>query len=83
MLLAAPRSMQDLSSPTRDGTCAPCSGSSESKPLDRQGIRAQYIFKKWMRSLPRLSLLNTKRDKHTNIISNLQHGKIHILTVTK
>ena len=28
--LAVPRSMQDLSFPTRDGTPAPCSGSMES-----------------------------------------------------
>ena len=29
--------MWDLSSPTRDQTRAPCSGSMESSPLDRQG----------------------------------------------
>lgn len=27
----------DLSFPARDGICAPCSGSSDSYPLDRQG----------------------------------------------
>ena len=36
--LAVPRSMWDLSSPTRDRTRAPCSGSAESQPLDCQGI---------------------------------------------
>ena len=36
--LAAPRGMQDLSSPTRDQTRAPCSESVESQPLDCQGI---------------------------------------------
>ena len=30
--------MQDLSSPTRDRTRSPCSGSTESSPLDHQGI---------------------------------------------
>ena len=35
--LATPRGMWDLSSPIRDGTCVPCSGSTESQPLDRQG----------------------------------------------
>ena len=34
----APRGLGDLCSPTKDGTCAPCSGSSESEPLDCQGI---------------------------------------------
>ena len=29
--------MRDLSSPTRDQTHAPCSGSAESQPLDGQG----------------------------------------------
>ena len=33
----------DLSSLTRDGTCAPCSGSTESQPLDHQG-RLGAIF---------------------------------------
>ena len=35
--LAVPRSMWDFSSPRRDQTCAPCIGSTESKPLDHQG----------------------------------------------
>ena len=30
VFLAAPHGMQDLSSPIRDRTCAPCSGSMES-----------------------------------------------------
>ena len=30
--------MLDLSSPTRDPTCFPCIGSTESSPLDHQGI---------------------------------------------
>ena len=33
-----PHGIQDLSSPTRDRTRAPCSGSAESEPLDGQGI---------------------------------------------
>ena len=37
IFLAALQGLWDLSSPTRDGTQAPCSGSSESQPLDRQG----------------------------------------------
>ena len=35
--LALPCGMQDLSSPTRDQTYAPCSGSTEFYPLDCQG----------------------------------------------
>ena len=37
LFLAAPRGMWDLSSPTRDGTQAACSGSTESYLLDHQG----------------------------------------------
>ena len=36
-LFAALQGMQDLSSLTRDQTCAPCSGSVESQPLNHQG----------------------------------------------
>ena len=32
------------SSPTRDQTCAPCSGSAESWPLDRQGSLLPFIL---------------------------------------
>ena len=35
--LAAPCSVWDLSSPTRNQTQAPCTGSTESSPLDHQG----------------------------------------------
>ena len=35
--LVTPRGTQDLSSPIRDQTCTPCSGSTESQPLDHQG----------------------------------------------
>ena len=42
--LAAPRSIQDFSPPTRDGTGAPCSGRTDSQQLDRQGIpRAEAL----------------------------------------
>ena len=34
---AAPCGMWDLHSPTRDGTCTPCTGSAASSPLDHQG----------------------------------------------
>ena len=34
----------DLSSLTRDWTCAPCSGSAESQPLDRQGNPCQPVL---------------------------------------
>ena len=37
IFLATPGGMRDLSSLTRDGTHAPCSGSVESQPLDSQG----------------------------------------------
>ena len=52
--LALPRGLRDLSSPNRDGACAPCSGSRESQPLDRQGIprHAGFIFMK-----PQIKLL--------------------------
>ena len=36
--------MRDLSSPTRDGTRAPCSGSTESQPLDCQGSPHMYFL---------------------------------------
>ena len=34
----------DLSSPTRDQTLIPCSGSTESKPLDHQGRPVLFLF---------------------------------------
>ena len=42
--LATPHSLWDLPSPTRDGTCIPCRGSTESQPLDRKGIPASKTF---------------------------------------
>ena len=41
--LAAHHGMRDLSSPTRDQTCTPCSGSMESSPLDHPGS-PRYTF---------------------------------------
>ena len=45
--LAVPCGLRDLCSPTRDWTRAPCSGSVESQPLDRQGsgpsLRSSYL----------------------------------------
>ena len=38
IFLATLHSTWDLSSPTMDRTCAPCSGSAESCPLGHQGI---------------------------------------------
>ena len=38
--------LQDLSSPTRDGTQTPCSGSSETQPLDRQGSPLTRVLTK-------------------------------------
>ena len=35
--LAMPCGIRDLNSPTRDQTCAPCMGSVQSSPPDRQG----------------------------------------------
>ena len=47
--LAVPHSMQDLSSLTRNGTCAPCChGSAESKPLDFQGSPRSPFLNKLM-----------------------------------
>ena len=43
--LAAPHSMQDLSSPTKDQTSTPCSGSAESQPLDQQGSPCIFLNK--------------------------------------
>ena len=43
--LAAPDSLQNLSSPTRNQTLAPCSGSTESWPLDHQGIPWLFFLK--------------------------------------
>ena len=43
--LAVLRSMLDLSLPTKDQTRAPCTGSVEPHPLDRQRSLLTYIFK--------------------------------------
>ena len=40
-----PHGLRNLSSLTRDRTCAPCSGSTESKPLDFQGSLRMVLFK--------------------------------------
>ena len=49
--------MQDLSSPTREQTCVPCSGSTESWPLDRQGIpRGLFSQKSCLLSMSPLHL---------------------------
>ena len=37
LCVAIPHSMWELSSPARDATCTPCSGSAEPSPLDLQG----------------------------------------------
>ena len=42
-ILATLHSMQDLSSQTRDITCAPCNESEESQPLDHQ-VSPQSLF---------------------------------------
>ena len=43
--LAVPHGLRDLSSPTKDQTQAPCSGSMESQPLDHQGSpRAEALI---------------------------------------
>ena len=42
--LAAPCSIWDLSSPTRDRTLTPCTGSAESQPLDHQGSPLLYYY---------------------------------------
>jgi len=42
---AVPCRVRDLRSLTRDGTCIPCSGSTESQPLDRQGSPSMVSFK--------------------------------------
>ena len=42
--LAMPHDMWDLSSLTRDQTCAPCIGSADSKPLDDQGSPSSCIL---------------------------------------
>ena len=39
-----PCSMWDLSSPTRDQTCTPCSGSYESYPLHHQGSPRAVLY---------------------------------------
>ena len=45
--LAAPHSMQGLSPPTRDQTCASCIGSAETKPLDHKGSPKKSILVRW------------------------------------
>ena len=42
--LAMLHSMWDLSSPTRDQSCVPCIGSTQSQPLDCQGSPGGYVF---------------------------------------
>ena len=39
-----PCGLWDPSSPTRDQIQAPCSGSTESQPLDHQGIPEEFFF---------------------------------------
>ena len=45
--LALTCNMQNLSSLTRDWTCAPCGGSVESQPLDHQGSPSLTEFPNW------------------------------------
>ena len=58
--LAEQHGMWDLNSPTRDRTHAPCSASTESYPLDRQGSPPKIIFnlnclliRRWMKKFIR------------------------------
>ena len=44
--LVTPHSIQDPTSPTRDRSCARCSGGAESEPLDLQGSPRKEAFKK-------------------------------------
>ena len=44
LFLSVPCSMRDLTSPTRDRTSGPCSGSAASQPLDRQGSPNSKVF---------------------------------------
>ena len=56
--LAMPRGTWELSSPTRDGTHVPCTGSVESWPLNHRGSpKAQWMLRErrdcfWLRGLP-------------------------------
>ena len=43
-MVCVTRSLQDLSSLTRDWTCSPCSGGAESQPLNCQGIPWNYTL---------------------------------------
>ena len=58
-LLAVPCGIQDLSSPTRDRTRAPCGGSVQSWPLDRQGISRGQNLNSIPHLLPNSPCLNT------------------------
>ena len=58
-----PCDMRDLSSPTRDRTWAPCSGSAESWPLDRRGSpRKLFAYP----TLPPWALLPALELTHTH-----------------
>ena len=57
-----PCGMWDLSSPTRNGTRAPCSGSTGSQPLDRQGSPLKLCFQ--MLKLLRLCNLMNRHLYH-------------------
>ena len=46
IFLATPHSIQGPTSPTRDRSCALCSGGVESEPLDLQGCPRKEAFKK-------------------------------------
>ena len=46
--LVALHGFWDLSSPKRDRTQAPCSGSTESQPLDLQGIPRKLLHREWI-----------------------------------
>lgn len=55
LVLPAPRSVWDLSSMTREGTCTPCSGSAESLPLDSQGSSSITFLKTLTSGKPSLN----------------------------
>ena len=66
-------SMQDPSSPFRDRTHAPCSGSAKSQPLDHQGIPYKVL----------LILPTTKEGTHICVLKGRKGNLIFFLLALK
>ena len=64
LFLAALCGIQDLSSPVRDQTCAPCLGSAESSPLDYQGSPLCYTLDKSLKEKSSISQMCSLKEEY-------------------